>query len=93
MTTSNDSISVFQCAYNKLRVAINDEDAKSWQQSTLQDVSEAIWEIQTSHGQEKLIRNFGRLRPFLDGLDRYSKVVEVYCSSTQLSFLWVSMHL
>lgn len=36
---------------------------------------------------------FRRIQPFLDGLEQYSKVVEVLCNQTPfLAFIWVSHH-
>lgn len=84
---------LFKEAFSKLEETVtntNRQDAISFKNTTLKDVYKATRDIEESLAKLQTLRNMARLRPFLDGLDHYSKVVEVLCNGTPyLSWIWV----
>lgn len=92
MTTnsSGPSLRVFQEAFEKLRDSISAEDARSFGETTLDDVWTTAREIERQQGQRQSLRNMRRIEPFLKAIDKYSKVIEVLCNGTPyLPFVWV----
>lgn len=59
--------------------------------SKLEDVRDAVRKIERHLAATQRLRNFGRILPFLDSLEKYSKALEVACNGTDyLPWIWVS---
>ncbi|CAN9305431.1 unnamed protein product [Alternaria alternata] len=66
-------------------------DDREFSNTTLRDVRDAAKEVERQLAARQCMRNMKRLEPFLDGLEAYSKVIEVLCNGTPfLSWIWVS---
>ena len=90
-TTSPQARVQFQQAFNRFEKTISFDDRRDFQSTTLKDVREAARAIEKELGNKGSLRNMRRLQPFFEGLERYSKIVEVLCNGTPyLSFVWVS---
>lgn len=82
---------VFQDAYQRFKDSISPEDAQLFQTLSLKDVENAMRDLERRQSASRTLRNLGRIMPFLDGLERYSKVVDTLCNGTPyLPYLWVS---
>jgi hypothetical protein len=82
---------IFEKAIEKLKQTISSPDAAAFQATVVEDVWKAAEEIQESQRQRKSLRNMRRVEPFLKGLEKYSKVIEVACNGTSyLPWIWVS---
>ncbi len=58
----------------------------------LPDLKSAIKKIQDEQAIKNQTRNLGRLRNFLDGMEQYEKIIEVFLNSSEyLAFVWVSV--
>ncbi|MCJ1305804.1 hypothetical protein MMC08_008620 [Hypocenomyce scalaris] len=82
----------FKEAFEKLKGSISPEDARSFQNSTLQDVWTTAREIEREQGQRQSLRNMQRLGPFLEGIEKYSKVIEVLCNENTISPFHLGAH-
>ncbi len=72
---------------NRLTLA----EKENFQLSTLEDVYDTINDIQRAQGDEKKMRNFTRVSAFIEGMQEYGKVIEVFVNSSNiLAFVWVS---
>lgn len=81
----------FEDAFNRFEQTVNFDDKREFQLTTLKDVREAARQIERDLGDRGCLRNMRRLQPFFDGLDRYSKIIEVLCNGTPyLPYIWVS---
>jgi hypothetical protein len=82
-----------QDAYDRLRQAVatvSTSDAREFSNTTLEDVFTAARQIETELAAKGSLRNTRRLKPFLDGLEQYSKVMEILCNGTPfLPWIWV----
>lgn len=59
----------------------------------LADLKSAIKNIQDEQAIKNQARNLGRLRDFLDGMEQYEKIIEVFLNSSEyLALVWVSVH-
>jgi len=86
--TFQDSFAKFE----KTVIKRSKDDQREFADTTLRDVWEAVREIEQQLAARQHLRNLKRLEPFLNGLDAYSKVVEVLCNGTPyMPWIWVSM--
>jgi hypothetical protein len=84
---------IFQDAFDRLKLVTVEDDARVFQSTTLQDVHTAAREIERHMAARQCLRNMRRVQPLLEGLERYSKVVEVLCNGTPfLPWIWVRIH-
>jgi len=66
-------------------------DDREFSNTTLRDVRDAAKDVERQLAARQCMRNMKRLEPFLNGLETYSKVIEVLCNGTPfLSWIWVS---
>lgn len=84
---------IIQDAFEKLQrdvSATSLKDAHDFQASKLEDIWIAARELERRLAERQCSRNMRRLKPFLDGIERYSKAVEVVCNGTPwLPWIWV----
>ena len=84
----------FQDAFNKFEQTVlksSIEDSHNFRSTSLEDVRNAAKEIERQLAARQCLRNMRRIQPFLDGLEHYSKVIEVLCNGTPyLPWIWVS---
>ena len=79
-----------EAAFKRFELKIYPVDQYDFRTATLGDVKKAAREVESHLAARKSLRNLKRIQPFLDGLERYSKVIEVLCQGTPyLSFIWV----
>jgi len=70
---------------------LTDEQRDDFKFSTLDDLRATISTIQSKQGSERNMRNFTRMRAFLEAIEQYGKVIEVFAnSSIFVAFIWVS---
>jgi hypothetical protein len=87
-------LATFESAFLLLRDAIKPHHAVEFQSTTLKDVWEAANEIEKIQRQRRLLRNMGRLKPFLQGLEKYSKSIDTLCNGTPfLPWVWAPVKL
>jgi hypothetical protein len=83
---------LFQDAFCKFEEVVTAEDSQEFHSTTLEDVRKAARNIEEQLGARQCLRNMRRIEPLIDGLTRYSKVVEVLCNGTPyLPWIWVRM--
>jgi hypothetical protein len=92
--TSNISGSAFDTirqAFERLENTVTLEDRRKFQDTRLEDVRDAALQVEKDLAARRSIKNMRRLYPFLQGLDHYSKSIEVLCNGTPyLPWIWVS---
>lgn len=80
-----------QTAFQNFSSIVSQNHQQQFHSTTLQDVWEVARAVEAKLAAKQSSRNLRRLKPFLDGLDHYSKVVEVLCNGTPyLPWIWVS---
>lgn len=84
--TFKTSFERFEQTVNRISVS----DHREFSSTTLKDVRQAAKEIEQQLAARQCMRNMRRLEPLLDGLEAYSKAVEVLCNGTPyVSWIWV----
>lgn len=83
---------VFEKAFERFEQSVSFDDRREFQSTTLKDVKEAARQIEQDLGNRGCLRNMRRLQPLFEGLERYSKVIEVLCNGTPyMPYVWVSV--
>jgi len=66
------------------------EQIEEFQFATFQSLQEAINNIQKEQAHKNSFRNLNKIRPFLNGLSQYSKVIELFINMEPLlAAIWV----
>jgi hypothetical protein len=79
-------VSFFQQAVDKFKKNLTPEDQNEFKYTTLEDLQRDILNIQNKHRN----RNMMRLKVFLEGMEQYGRVVEVFLNTSAiLCFVWV----
>ena len=88
------ALEAFDAAFKRLEASVSRDDARQFQSTTLNDVWEAAKGIERHLEARGKLRRFRRMELFLNGLEQYSKVIEVLCNGTPyLPYIWVCSHL
>lgn len=85
MAGLNDS--AFSRVLSAFRSRLSAQDRADFELTTFKDLQIAIDEIQKAQAQRRGIRNLNKIRPFLNGLQQYSKVIEVLSMRNPISWL------
>jgi len=81
-------------AFERLKEVVSVTDARSFKSTTLRDVYEAALTIEREQSARRSLRNTRRLKPFLDGLQHYTKCVDTLCNGTPyLPWIWAPVKL
>jgi len=87
-------ISVFQQALDEFQKTLREDDQNQIVCTTFEDLQRCILDIQKKHDTERMSRNMRRLKTFLEAMEQYGKVIEVFLNASQiLCFVWVSFGL
>jgi len=79
----------FVRALDAFRANLTPEDREDFQYTKLEDLQTAIQDIQEKQGRKS--QNLARMKPFLEGMQQYGKIVEVFLNvSNVIAFVWVS---
>ena len=80
----------FQQALSRFKIGLTDSEVADFQFSSLDNVYDAIEEIQRHQKASKAMRNLNRVKPFLEAMDQYGKVIEVFLNTSGfVAFIWV----
>jgi hypothetical protein len=65
-------------------------DQENFKITTLESLKESIAKIQAEQLSTRRNRNLNRLKPFLEAVEQYGKVVQIFCNSNEIvAFVWV----
>lgn len=100
MTPATPRPRSFERALEKFKANLTSEQLESIAICTLTDVHNEVKRIQQIDGPRRELVNFGRIGPFLEGMEHLSKSIEVYlnlhaivCFIWVLSSLFIARHL
>ena len=82
--------SAFRRALERFKTHLSPAEQDKFGVASLEDVQETIARIQQTQGSERRMRNFTRIKGFLEAMEQYGKVVEVFVNvSDIIAFIWV----
>ena len=82
----------FQRVLDKFSSRLTKKELEDFQFSSLKDVQVAVTAIQDEQGRRKSMMNLTRVQRFLEAMDQYGKVIEVFLNASSiLCFVWGPM--
>ena len=82
----------FQQALVNFSKRLTKQELEDFKFSSLRDVLDVVEDIQAEQGRRKEMMNLTRIRRFLEAMDQYGKVIEVFLNaSSMLCFVWGPM--
>ena len=77
-------------AFEELKATVSVKDAKSFQDTTLEQVWELAREIESKQSARLCNRNFRRLEPILRSLENYAPAIDAISQGFQpMAWVWV----
>lgn len=87
---ANTYTPLFERSLEVFKKDLNKKDRDNFKFSTLEDLEKCLTQLQAKHRSQRRMQNLNRLKPFLEAMNQFGKVVEVFCNSSELvPFLWV----
>ena len=79
----------FQSALSSFKKRLTQKELDEFSISTLEDVRQTIARIQSEQGSQKAMMNLTRIQSFLEAMDQFGKVVEVFLNVSEfVAFVW-----
>ncbi|KAF2178019.1 hypothetical protein K469DRAFT_601007, partial [Zopfia rhizophila CBS 207.26] len=89
--THATSLAPFQKALDEFCSDLSPDDRDEISCTSLQELQKCILEIQQKHYSARKVTNMVRLRAFLEAMEQYGKVIEVFLNTTNfLAFVWTA---
>ncbi|KAF2492653.1 hypothetical protein BU16DRAFT_551492 [Lophium mytilinum] len=89
MATSQRS--AFDRTLEDFKKTLKKKDHNNFKMTTFNDLKKSVSEIQAKQHSQRRLQNLNRLKPFLEAIEQYGKVVEVFCNSNEfVAFVWVA---
>ena len=80
----------FQRALARFKSHLSPAEQESFGFTSLEDVQKTIIQIQNTQGSQSQMRNLRRIKAFVEAMEQYGKVVEVFLNASSiLAFVWV----
>lgn len=90
MASNVSHLGQFGPIIQRFKGTLSEEQRNDFEFSTLEDFQATIVTIQNRQGSEKKMRNLARLRCFLEAMEQYGKVIEVFLNTSEIvCFIWV----
>jgi hypothetical protein len=84
------ALDVVATAFTSLERRVHKHHVRVFHDTTLKDVWVAVEEVEKRLAAKAQSRSLRRIKPLLDGLEHYSKAIEVLCNGTPyLPWIWV----
>ena len=88
--SSRGNDSAFQRALARFKGHLSPAKQKDFSITSLRDVQETIAQIQNAQGSEKKMRNLTRVRAFVEAMEEFGKIIEVFLNVSEIiAFVWV----
>lgn len=81
---------IFKQTMTDLKKDLTAEQARDFRFTTFDDLQETISGLQTKHILDRANKNLNRIKPFLEAMKQWGKVIEVFVNASDLvAFVWV----
>ena len=93
MDTHTGVDEIFRRSLERFKIGLNTLEKEDFALTTLDDVHDTIDKIQRMHGSERKMQNMARLQGFLEGMEQYGTLIEVFLNvSVFVAFVWVGFN-
>jgi len=82
---------IFEDALSDFKKGLSRRELAQFQLVDFKDVEETIRDIEHNQKMKKKMQNIARIRPFLEGMRQYGKIIEVFLNASNIvAYIWVS---
>ena len=82
---------IFEDALSDFKKGLSRRELAQFQLVDFKDVEETIRDIEHNQKMKKKMQNIARIKPFLDGMRQYGKIIEVFLNTSSImTYIWVS---
>ena len=82
--------SSFRRVLQQFKNKLSESECEQFQFTELKDLKSSMKEIQDEQASKSRMRNMNRLRKFLEGMEQYEKLIEVFLNASEfVAFVWV----
>jgi hypothetical protein len=93
MATPSGVDEIFRKSLERFKIGLNTHEKEDFALTTLDDVHDTIDKIQRMYGSERKMQNMARLQGFLEGMEQYGTLIEVFLNvSVFVAFVWVGFN-
>ncbi|KAK4867343.1 hypothetical protein LT330_000853 [Penicillium expansum] len=86
---ANTYTPLFERSLEAFKKDLNKKERDNFKFSKLEDLEQCLTQLQAKHRSQRRMQNLNRLKPFLEAMNQFGKVVEVFCNSSEIvPFLW-----
>lgn len=80
----------FRTVLSRFKSGLTQGEVDEFQFSKIEDVHNAIRDLQAEQGRKKKMMNLSRIQSFLEAMEQYGRVIEVFLNTTEfVAFVWV----
>jgi hypothetical protein len=91
MSSQTSPVTIFHRSLDRFKIGLSDREMEDFELTSLDEVHNVVLEIQKEHASERRMQNMTRIESFLEGMEQYGSVVEVFLNTSSfLAFVWVS---
>ncbi|KAI1376891.1 hypothetical protein F4677DRAFT_459629 [Hypoxylon crocopeplum] len=87
---TNTNAFAFETALVQFKSGLKKRDRDKFKDVTLEGLLKEIENIQNTQHSQRRGKNIARLQPFIEAMNEFGKVIEVFCNTTEMvAFVWV----
>lgn len=91
MSSQTSTATIFDKSLDRFKIGLSDREKEDFALTSLGEVHDVILGIQKRHASERRMQNMARIQAFLDNMENYGKVIEVFLNvSSFIAFVWVA---
>lgn len=91
MSSQTFPITIFYSSLDRFKIGLSDREKEDFELTSLDEVHNVVLEIQKNHASERRMQNMKRIELFLEGMEQYGSVIEVFLNASLfIAFVWVS---
>jgi hypothetical protein len=92
MSDQTSTVTIFYSALDRFKIGLSEREKEDFELTSLDEVHNVILEIQKKHASERRMQNMNRLESFVEGMEQYGSVIEVFLNTSSfIAFVWVSL--
>ena len=82
---------IFEDALSNFKKGLSKKELAQFQCVDFKDVEDTIKSIERDQKGKKKMQNIARIKPFLDAMNQYGKIIEVFLNASNIiAYIWVS---
>jgi hypothetical protein len=80
----------FERTLEEFKKDLKKRDLDNFRNTTLDGLKQCIGDLQTRQHSSRRLQNLNRLKPFIEAMEQYGKVVTIFVNSNEIvAFVWV----